>query len=118
PGHNDNNSSGNLPPLQEFLSHLVHGSKLTTGILSFAMILIRRIEKGLQPKITGTACSKHQIVLTALIISDKWCSDVCFKNRSWVFLSDMTAYGYGFKLGLVDLSTSERQFLALLNWNL
>ncbi|QKX53431.1 uncharacterized protein TRUGW13939_00510 [Talaromyces rugulosus] len=109
----DNNSS--LPPLETFITSLVHRSQVQVPTLMTSLVFLGRLRARLPPVAKGMRCTVHRIFLASLILAAKNLNDSSPKNKHWARYTVVRGYeGFGFSLAEVNLM--ERQLLFLLDW--
>ncbi|KAH8700523.1 putative cyclin [Talaromyces proteolyticus] len=104
-----------LPPLETFITSLVHRSQVQVPTLMTSLVFLNRLQARLPPVAKGMRCTVHRIFLASLILAAKNLNDSSPKNKHWARYTVVRGYeGFGFSLAEVNLM--ERQLLFLLDW--
>lgn len=113
-----------LPPLEEFITHLVNASNVGIIPLLTTLVYLQRLKSILPPNSCGLRSTPHRIFLASLILAVKYLSDYRQRNKQWAKRSRMkitthmkiTSASIGF--GLHDVNKMEMQLIVLLGWDL
>lgn len=101
----------NLPPLKQFILHLVHSSKVPCSTLMSTLVYLHRLRAKLPPLTKGMPCTPHRIFLACLIMAAKNLNDTSPKNKHWA------RYTMGL-FSVQEVNLMEKQLLYLLDWDL
>ncbi|KAF5111640.1 hypothetical protein DV452_004373 [Geotrichum candidum] len=104
-------SLDNLPPLKQFILHLVHSSKVPCSTLMATLVYLHRLRAKLPPLTKGMPCTLHRIFLACLIMAAKNLNDTSPKNKHWA------RYTMGL-FSVHEVNLMEKQLLYLLDWDL
>lgn len=108
-------ADSSLPPLETFITSLVHRSQVQVPTLMTSLVFLARLRARLPPVAKGMRCTVHRIFLASLILAAKNLNDSSPKNKHWARYTVVRGYeGFGFSLAEVNLM--ERQLLFLLDW--
>ncbi|RKP25331.1 hypothetical protein SYNPS1DRAFT_15806, partial [Syncephalis pseudoplumigaleata] len=98
------------PPLEAFVAFVARCSRVRTGTLMCAVVLLDRLRARLPKEARGQACTAHRLFLASLVIAGKCISDYWPVNTHWV------EHKLGFPAS--EISLMERQMLRLLDYSL
>lgn len=105
-----------LPPLEVFITSIVHRSQVQVPTLMTSLVFLARLRARLPPVAKGMRCTVHRIFLASLVLAAKNLNDSSPKNKHWARYTAVRGYpGFGFSLAEVNLM--ERQLLFLLDWD-
>lgn len=99
-------------PTPAFLSYtirLISRAKISPQTLTLALHFIYRFRTALGEYDIGSPGSEYVLLVTALMIANKLHEDVSYTTRSWATMSQISA---------AKLTTAERKFLSVLNYDL
>ncbi|ORX90415.1 hypothetical protein K493DRAFT_340022 [Basidiobolus meristosporus CBS 931.73] len=96
--------------LREFVSSLIHYSKVPTNNILCALLYLVRLKRR-HPECKGTNGAGFRLFLAALIVSNKYLYDNPYHNQSWAKMS-------GGQFTLHDIGLMEFELLYLLSFNL
>ena len=104
------------PPITRFVSSLAGKSCLQVQTMITSLVYLRRLQ--VQQCIANSQLrSPHRILLTSLILSDKYFNDSPRMNTHWVEYCAVPGYqDFGFLPA--EINRMERDMLGLLNWDL
>ena len=101
-----------IPPLAQFISHIVVQSKVQVPTLMTTLVYLARLRSKIPPTASSRYCTAHRIFLACLILSSKFVNDLSPKNRKWAIYSQTE----NFSLDIIEVNLMERQLLSLLKW--
>ncbi|EMD62764.1 hypothetical protein COCSADRAFT_92806 [Bipolaris sorokiniana ND90Pr] len=106
-----------LPSIDDFILYVVTRSYTTPPELIMCVVYLSRFQERLPPTgVTMRPSTPHRIFLAALILAHKVYNDDSVNNTCWAECSGFPEYDFaGFSN--VEVNLIEKQFLALLNWN-
>ncbi|KAG2171514.1 hypothetical protein INT43_008240 [Umbelopsis isabellina] len=99
-----------IPPLDEFIRHVVKRSNVQTGTLLASLVYTARLQRKLVAVAKGLACTCHRIFLATLIVTAKYLNDTSPKNKHWA--------RYAVIFSVPEINLMEKQLLFLLEYNL
>jgi len=98
-----------LIDLAVFIQQIAKLGKIDAGTLIYALVLLRRLN--LPGHARGMACTRHRIITSCFMISNKCINDMPLRNKHWVRIcqaENMMAWGLG------EINLMEKQLLFLL----
>ncbi|CAM0137562.1 unnamed protein product [Umbelopsis sp. WA50703] len=99
-----------IPPLDEFIRHVVKRSNVQTGTLLASLAYTARLQRKLVAVAKGLTCTCHRIFLATLIVTAKYLNDTSPKNKHWA--------RYAVIFSVPEINLMEKQLLFLLEYNL
>lgn len=77
-----------MPPLEDFIKHLVRSSNVQVPTLMSTLVYLNRLKVKLQGHM-GLRCTGHRLFLACLILTAKFLNDSSPKNKHWAAYSRM-----------------------------
>lgn len=102
--------SGLPPPLEQFIAFVSRCSRVRTGTLMCAVVLLERLRSRLPKEARGQTCTAHRLFIASLVIAGKCNCDCWPTNPHWA------SHRIGFSAA--EISLMERQMLRLLDYSL
>lgn len=103
-------SKGKLPALEDFLGYIVAKSNLQVATLLTTVIYLHRLREKLPQQARGVPCTRHRVLLAAVIVAAKYLNDSSPKNKHWAV--------YGRHFDNAEVNVMEMQLLSFLQYDL
>jgi bacterioferritin-associated ferredoxin len=102
--------SERIPELPVFIARVTRLSKVSANVVAVACIYLDRLKAHLPEHARGLPCTRHRVLLAALIVAFKYLNDVGMRNRHWARISGV--------FDVSEVNLMERQFLHLIDYSL
>jgi hypothetical protein len=105
------------PPIETFMFFLAGNSQIRVHTMIISLVYLRRLRSRLPYTAQGQLNTSYSILLTSLVLSEKYFNDSTRFNNCWSEYSIVPGYpGFGFVPA--EINRMERKMLRLLDWNL
>lgn len=93
-----------IVPIEGLADYLLECFETEMIVVLGALVYLRRLKLCLSPMIQGCQFAEYGILITSIIISDKYMNDHSFLNTHWAICSTVASDEYVFSLSLKQIN--------------
>lgn len=98
-------------PLEQFVPWIIASSKVRVPTLCYTLLVLERLGSRFPPHAQGMTCTRHRIILAAIIVASKYLNDQTPKNKHWA------VHSRGL-FATCEITLMEKQVLSIIDFDL